>query len=76
MGAEDRRHGLDREGSRCSGEPGGDPGRFGLDLGRLDLVLVAAKVGEDEPGRPGPNDEADDEEPPVELGVHHCDRVG
>ena len=35
-----------------------------------------ARVGEDEAGQHRPDDDTDDEQPPVELGVHRLDRRG
>jgi len=52
------------------GEHLGDPARFGVHLALLDVGLASARIGEDEPGEPGPDHETDDEQPPVELGIH------
>ena len=46
------------------------PGSLGRDLAFDDVVLPARGVGEDEVGQHRPDDHTDDEQPPVELGVH------
>jgi len=52
------------------GEHLGDPSRFGVQLALLDVGFAPARVSQDQPREPGPDDETDDEQPPVELGVH------
>jgi hypothetical protein len=47
-------------------EPGGLARSFGI----VDVALAPARVGDPDPHQPGPHDEPDDEQPPVELGVH------
>jgi hypothetical protein len=42
------------------------PGSF---LG-LDVDVATTRIGDHEPHQPGPDDEPDDEQPPIELGVH------
>jgi hypothetical protein len=36
----------------------------------FDVGVASSRVGDDEPDQPGPDDEPDDEQPPIELGVH------
>lgn len=47
-------------------QPDGLAGPFRL----VDIDLASAAVEQDDPDQPGSNDEPDDEQPPVELGVH------
>ena len=70
MKAEDVEHALVVERAVEIGEGVGDPARFAVQLAILDVDLAPAGVGQDEPGQPRPDDETDDEEPPVELRVH------
>jgi hypothetical protein len=39
-------------------------------LSIVDIDLTPPRVHDDDPDEPGPDDEPDDEQPPVELGVH------
>ena len=48
----------------------GDPLRLAITLGLIKVGLAAARIGHDEPDQTGPDDEPDDQQPPVELGVH------
>jgi len=48
----------------------GDPLRLGVTLDVADIDLATSGVGHDEPDQAGPDDETDDQQPPVELGVH------
>jgi len=58
--------------STRGGELIGNPARFTPQLLLLDVDLAAARIGENQPREPGPDDETDDEQPPVELGVHRA----
>ena len=51
-------------------QDGRQPGRLARPLDRVDVRLAPARVHHDEPDQPGSDDEPDDEQPPVELGVH------
>ena len=46
------------------------PGRLARALDGVDLALAPARVHDDEPDQPGSQDEPDDEQPDVELGIH------
>jgi hypothetical protein len=46
------------------------PERLARSLVGLDVRVASACVGDDEPDQPGSDDEPDDEQPPIELGVH------
>ena len=46
------------------------PQRLARALGLIDVDLAAPGVHRDDPHQAGPHDEPDDEQPPVELGVH------
>jgi hypothetical protein len=48
----------------------GQPHRLARQLVRVDVLLAPARVHDHEPDQPGSDDEPDDEQPPVELGVH------
>jgi hypothetical protein len=48
----------------------GDPLGLAITLGFVDVDLAAARIRHDEPDQAGPDDEPDDQQPPVELGVH------
>ena len=48
------------------GQPEGLPGSLPL----IDVDLAPTRVHQHEPGKTRPDDEPDDEQPPVELGVH------
>ena len=50
----------------------GNPARLALELALLDIHLSPGRVGEDEPRQAGPDDQSDDEEPPLELVVHRA----
>jgi hypothetical protein len=47
-----------------------DPARLALAFGFALVDLSAPRIGHDEPHQPGADDEPDDQQPPVELGVH------
>jgi hypothetical protein len=49
---------------------GGNPGRFHRELIVLDVRVAPGGVGENEPDQCCPNDEPNDQQPPVEFGVH------
>jgi hypothetical protein len=49
-----------------------DPGRLGGPLALIDLVLAASAVHEDERHEAAAGDQADDQEPPLELGHQGC----
>ncbi len=46
------------------------PQRFARPLLVVDVDLASTRVHQHEPDQPGSHDEPDDEQPPVELGVH------
>ena len=46
------------------------PERLTRPLSVIDVDLAPARVHDDDPDEPGPDDEPDDEQPPIELGVH------
>ena len=48
----------------------GDPLRLAITLGLADVDLAAPRIGHDEPDQAGTDHEPDDQQPPVELGVH------
>ena len=48
----------------------GDPLRLALALVLHDVGLAPARIGQDEPDEARSDDQPDDEQPPVELGVH------
>jgi hypothetical protein len=52
------------------GQLGGQPRGLSRQLVCVDVLLAPARVHDHEPDQPGSNDEPDDEQPPVELGVH------
>ena len=70
MQAEHLAHGLGVGREPVGVHVRGNP--LGLDLSFAcgEVVLSAMELGEDEPGEPNPEDEADEDEPPVELDVH------
>jgi len=47
-------------------QPGGLTRAFVL----VDIDLASSRVHHHDPHQPGPDDEPDDEQPPIELGVH------
>lgn len=47
-----------------------DPTCLALALGLAHVDLSAPRIGYDEPYQPGADDEPDDQQPPIELGVH------
>jgi hypothetical protein len=49
---------------------GGEPERLTRSLLGVDVVLATSGVGHDEPDQSGTDDQPDDEQPPIELGVH------
>jgi hypothetical protein len=63
-----RRLGRDRP--SLPAEDRRQPDRLARPLVRLDVGIASSRVGDDEPDQPGSDDEPDDEQPPVELGVH------
>ena len=50
-----------------------DPACLAGLFGSVDIRIAPGQVGHDQPGERSTDDEPDDEQPPVELGVH---RVG
>jgi hypothetical protein len=52
----------------AAAEPGGDPLRLGRELGLLDVLLAPRPVEEDDGDEPTTGDQADEEQPPLELG--------
>jgi hypothetical protein len=64
-------HGLDRGGiqvSRPERKPLRDPARLGRQLRRIEVLLAAGAVEEDDRDQAAAEDEADEEQPPLELG--------
>jgi hypothetical protein len=47
-----------------------EPGGLARPLGVVDIDLAPPRIRDHDPDQPGPDDEPDDEQPPVELGVH------
>jgi hypothetical protein len=47
-----------------------EPQRFARPLRLVDIDLAPARVHDHDPDEPGADDKPDDEQPPVELGVH------
>src|SRR4051812_8734254 len=52
------------------------PRRFAWQLLVVDVGFAPAGIRHHEPGEAGTDDESDDEEPPVELGVHRRQCTG
>jgi hypothetical protein len=48
----------------------GQPERLSRPFVGLDVDVASTRIGDHEPHQPGPDDEPDDEQPPIELGVH------
>jgi len=48
----------------------GQPGGLAAALLVLDVHLAPTRIEDDEPDEPRPHDEPDDQQPPVEFGVH------
>ena len=65
--------GLDRDVVALVGQGRGQPCRLPRPLDALDVFLAAPGVEDDEPDESRPHDEPDDEQPPVELGVHRAE---
>lgn len=55
----------------ATAEPVRNPLRLGRELGLLEVLLAACPVEEDDGDEPAAGDEADEEQPPLELG-HQC----
>jgi hypothetical protein len=51
-------------------ELGRQPERLAWQLLGIDVLIAPSRVHHHEPDQPGSHDEPDDEQPPVELGVH------
>jgi hypothetical protein len=51
-------------------EHGRQPDGLSRHLDLIDVGFASARVEDHEPDQPGPHDEPDDEQPPVELGIH------
>jgi hypothetical protein len=51
-------------------EDRGQPERLASGLDLFDVRFAPARVEDHEPDQPGSHDEPDDEQPPVELGIH------
>jgi hypothetical protein len=51
-------------------QDGGQPEGLAWSFLVIDVLLAPARVGHHEPDQAGPDDEPDDEQPPIELGVH------
>ncbi len=62
--------GLRRDVVPLIGQDRGQPGRLARPFGVVDVDLAPARIEDDEPDEPSPHDEPDDEQPPVEFGVH------
>ena len=45
-------------------------------LDRVDLGFAPARIHDDEPDQPGSDDEPDDEQPDIELGIHSRRSIG
>ena len=74
MQAQHLAHGFPVGRDPMGGHIRGDPGRLDLALPCRQVVLAAAQLGQDQACQAGPDDETDDEEPPVELDVHRRGR--
>ncbi len=61
---------LRADGVSLVGEHPGQPERFSRPFVLIDIDVAPARIHQHEPGQPRPDDEPDDEQPPVELGVH------
>lgn len=57
-------------------ELGGDPAGLTRALAGRHVCLSTGGVGEDQPHEPGADHEPDDQQPPVELGVHDPESTG
>ena len=51
-------------------EFGRQPQRLARGFVRIDVRLASSRVEDDEPDQPGSDHEPDDEQPPIELGIH------
>jgi hypothetical protein len=51
-------------------EHGREPGGLTRSLSGVDVDLAPAGVHQDEPDQPAAHDQTDDQQPPVEFGVH------
>jgi len=67
--------GLGRHGVALLVEDRRQPERLPGSFLRVDLALAPPGIGDDEPDQARSHDEPDDEQPPVELGIHHERRV-
>jgi hypothetical protein len=70
MQLQDRRDRIDRGRSSLPRELGGDEVGLLRQLAVGQILLTTTQVREDEPGDGRARAETDDEQPPVELGVH------
>ena len=68
--------GLGRDVVPVLGQDRRQPGRLARSLDRVDVGLAPARVHDDEPDQPGSDDEPDDEQPHVELGIHPRASIG
>jgi len=62
--------GLWRDVVALVGQDRGEPGRLPMSLRIVDIHLAPTRIEDDEPDQPGSHDEPDDQQPPVEFGVH------
>jgi hypothetical protein len=62
--------GVRRDVVALVGHRRGQPGGLARSLRVVHVDLAPARLDDDIPDESGPHDEPDDEQPPVELGVH------
>ena len=62
--------GLGTDVEAVLGHDHGQPGRLARTFDRVDVRLAPARVHDHEPDQPGPQDQADDQQPDVEFSVH------